>query len=403
MGRNGKSFADGTSYRRQPEVSLPHSARAVTPLGMYLGREAEASMTPSGGHLGDDVDSLHSFGASSICSSVGSTDRWGVTPMGHPSRFAKNGTTYSGRQKRYVMHCSPHLENNEETYLTPTQRAVRQIRKLKVVLNQAKKEIEMRDAEIERLKKELMELRHNRERGDLNHNSSVSGHQDDDMNIGYLGSDVGDYGDRHDDVEVLVGVLADMDRVLEDDDAIRMANRRVEERLERMGTHDPPSSLADSGHYEDLVSSSSVQSKESLRLSPGGEEDFIGGKTLLEEEPEDEGRTRREEMDSEIQREQRRSAQAIVDLKDSHRAELKELRFRLNEAEEKVESLQKELEGWKSRVETAEHSAAEAKKAKEEIEHKDLEKQEALLLKMYQKGQEAARFEHADQVGIRSI
>lgn len=401
IGKRSLSFAGGTSFRRQPEVSpTPHSARAVTPLGMYLGAEAEAAMTRSSGPKGDDADSLRSFGASSICSSIGSVEHWGVTPIGHPARFAKNGTTYSGRQKKYVMHCSPHLESSEETYLTPTQRAVRQIRKLKVVLNQAKKEIEMRDAEIDRLKKELMELRHGTDRSDCvrRDRDEMSMQHDEDIAIVYLGSEVGDYSDRHDDVEVLVGVLADMDRVLENDDAIRLANRQAEERLERMGNHDPPSSLADSGHYEDLVSSSSVQSKESLRLSPGGEEDFIGGKTLLEEEPEDEGRMRREEMDEEIHRERRRSAQAIVDLKESHRIEMKNITCQLHEAEENAEMQRIEVERWRARAESAEKALEEAKKLKESAAQKDLERQEALLLKMYLKGQEAARFEHADQV-----
>jgi hypothetical protein len=32
---------------------------------------------------------------------------------------------------KYVVHCSPHMDGTE-TYLTPTQRANRQIRRLKV-------------------------------------------------------------------------------------------------------------------------------------------------------------------------------------------------------------------------------------------------------------------------------
>ncbi|XP_071451128.1 protein quick-to-court isoform X2 [Hetaerina americana] len=399
-GKRSLSFAGGMPFRHQPDMSLPHSARARTPLGMYLGAAAEESMAQDPQPLGDDVDSLRSFGASSICSSVASVDRWGITPIGHPGHFAKNGTTYSGRQKKYVMHCSPHLEGSEETYLTPTQRAVRQIRKLKVVLHQAKKEIEQRDAEIIQLKKELMELRHETSRNECNRRSQEgsSSHHDEDMAMVYLGSESGDYSDRHDDVEVLVGVLADMDRVLEDDDAIRLANRQAEERLGRMSNHDPPSSLADSGHYEDLVSSSSVQSKESLRLSPGGEEDFMGGKTLLEEEPEEVVRVRGEEMEEELHRERRRSAQAIVDLKESHRLEMKALTDKLNEAEERAEQLRNELQHWQSIAKSAEKVNEDAQKAKELAEQKDKERQEALLLKMYLKGQEAARFEHADQV-----
>ncbi|XP_046396057.1 protein quick-to-court isoform X2 [Ischnura elegans] len=400
-GKRSLSFAGGAFFRRQPDAPTPHSARAVTPLGMYLGAAAEESMARDARPRGDDADSLRSFGASSICSSIASVDRWSITPIGPPGHFAKNGTTYSGRQKKYVMHCSPHLDGNEETYLTPTQRAVRQIRKLKVILNQAKKEIESRDAEIARLKKELLALRHGSSRNDCSHRSQEgsSTHHDEEMAIVYMGSESGDYSDRHDDVEVLVGVLADMDRVLEDDNAIRLANQQAaEERLGRIGNHDPPSSLADSGHYEDLVSSSSVQSKESLRLSPGGDEDFLGGKTLLEEDPEEVVRARREEVEEELQRERRRSAQAIVDLKETHRAEMKALTDKLNEVEERAEQLKSEMEHWQSRAKSAEDANEEAQKTKELSEQKDKERQEALLLKMYLKGQEAARFEHADQV-----
>lgn len=45
--------------------------------------------------------------------------------------FAKNGTTYSGRSHKYIVHCSSGW-NDQEEYLTPTQRANRNIKKLKV-------------------------------------------------------------------------------------------------------------------------------------------------------------------------------------------------------------------------------------------------------------------------------
>jgi hypothetical protein len=34
---------------------------------------------------------------------------------------------------KYVVHCSPHMDGTED-YLTPTQRANRQIRRLKVII-----------------------------------------------------------------------------------------------------------------------------------------------------------------------------------------------------------------------------------------------------------------------------
>lgn len=46
--------------------------------------------------------------------------------------FAKNGTTYSGKTHKYIVHCSSGW-NEQEEYLTPTQRANKNIKKLKVI------------------------------------------------------------------------------------------------------------------------------------------------------------------------------------------------------------------------------------------------------------------------------
>ena len=74
--------------------------------------------------MDDDIDSLKSFG--SVCSAMSCDHAY----------FARNGTTFSGRRMKYVVHCSPHMDGTEE-YLTPTQRANRQIRRLKV-MNESK-------------------------------------------------------------------------------------------------------------------------------------------------------------------------------------------------------------------------------------------------------------------------
>lgn len=72
----------------------------------------------------DDADSVKSFSSSvSVCSSS-------VSQCDHTS-FARNGTTFSGRSKRYILHCSPQFTEADD-YLTPTQRTARTIRKLRV-------------------------------------------------------------------------------------------------------------------------------------------------------------------------------------------------------------------------------------------------------------------------------
>lgn len=67
-----------------------------------------------------DAESVKSYG--SACSTASACDH---------ATFAFNGTTWSGRSRKYVVHCSNHNGDNEQ-YLTPTQRAARQVRKFQV-------------------------------------------------------------------------------------------------------------------------------------------------------------------------------------------------------------------------------------------------------------------------------
>lgn len=76
----------------------------------------------------------------------------------HPY-FARNGTTFSGRKMKYVVHCSSFAEKTGDEYLTPTQRAHRHIRRLKELLTAARADLEQKDSEILKLTKEVVELR----------------------------------------------------------------------------------------------------------------------------------------------------------------------------------------------------------------------------------------------------
>lgn len=60
---------------------------------------------------------------------------------------------------KYVVHCSTHAGQTGEDYLTPTQRAQRQIKRLKHLLIQAKRDLDQKDSDIFRLTKEVVELR----------------------------------------------------------------------------------------------------------------------------------------------------------------------------------------------------------------------------------------------------
>lgn len=88
-------------------------------------RPGHAASGGSGTGIADDSDaeSVKSYG--SACSAASACDH---------ATFALNGTTWSGRSRRYVVHCSNHTGDNEQ-YLTPTQRAARQVRKFQVIIN----------------------------------------------------------------------------------------------------------------------------------------------------------------------------------------------------------------------------------------------------------------------------
>lgn len=108
----------------------------------------DSANTPPGSpeDLPDD-ESLHSYGSAATAASVDV----GYAPF--------NGTTFSGKSMRYVLHCSSHAGLSGEEYLTPTQRAQKQIRRLKNLLSHAKKDLDKKDSEIFHLTKEVVELR----------------------------------------------------------------------------------------------------------------------------------------------------------------------------------------------------------------------------------------------------
>ncbi|OAD53185.1 hypothetical protein WN48_10698 [Eufriesea mexicana] len=121
---------NGTESPRQRSLSL-----SLTPVRPRPGLAASGGSSTG---IADDSDaeSVKSYG--SACSTASACDH---------ATFALNGTTWSGRSRKYVVHCSNHTSDNEQ-YLTPTQRAARQIRKFQTLLKEARKEIEEKDQEI---------------------------------------------------------------------------------------------------------------------------------------------------------------------------------------------------------------------------------------------------------------
>uniref|UniRef100_A0A8D8V9E3 GRIP domain-containing protein n=1 Tax=Cacopsylla melanoneura TaxID=428564 RepID=A0A8D8V9E3_9HEMI len=156
----------------------------------------------------DDQDSVSSMtsNASSLC---------------EHAHFARNGTTYSARKMKYIVHCSTQPENESE-YLTPTQRANKNMRRLRSMLAEAQVEIMDKENEIMRLTKELVELRLNKATSrDMKDEVEDNKHSCDSHHI--------------------------TSTTLEDNASSISTNGAVSPQL-----GDLPLSLADSGHFEDL-------------------------------------------------------------------------------------------------------------------------------------------------------
>uniref|UniRef100_A0A1Y1NAG1 GRIP domain-containing protein n=2 Tax=Photinus pyralis TaxID=7054 RepID=A0A1Y1NAG1_PHOPY len=294
-----------------------------------------------------DLDSLTS---SISCLSVASCDHASV---------AHNGTTYSGRSKKYVVHCSEHSGATGGDYLTPTQRAHRQIKRLKQLLHQTQKDLDLKDTDILKLTKEVVELR---------------------LYKAALHSPEDKSNSSSDGVTV---------REIETDGS------RLHAVIEK------GSSCADSGHYEDLCNSS-VHSKESVideHVSPYKVKTTADVGISVDLGPRD--------VQSEHQRlvvEYERRLQELVrnheeechQMKRKHNDKVDELLQRLSDVNARYWELVPDLDSAKQHIKELEQQLEDACKKLEEEEKKHKES----YLQMYNKGQEAAKFEHVRQISM---
>lgn len=316
--------------------------------------------SPATSYLDDDLDSLHSY-SSSVASGM-SCD--------HPY-VARNGTTFSGRKMKYVVHCSSHAGQTGEDYLTPTQRAQRQIRRLKELLSQARVDLEQRDSEILRLTKEVVELRlfkaslsSPEERSNSSDAVTVRENTTNDANT-----------------PSSQGISPIVDQT---DDAVKASPRHQlhshgihqVQFMDKMSTSEMQSSFADSGHFEDITTSS-IHSKDSYIHT----QDRACGSD--------------EEMDAEKQRLIKMYEARIEELVKQHQADEQSIRMSNND---RVEALLQKLAESNSRYcdlvpdhEQAKERIRELEKQLEEL-HAQLQDQEdkanKMYLHMYAKGQD---------------
>ncbi|XP_012283470.1 myosin-3 isoform X2 [Orussus abietinus] len=323
------------------------------------GAARTAATTPATATDESDVESVKSYG--SACSTASACDH---------AHFALNGTTWSGRSRKYVVHCSNKPDDNEQ-YLTPTQRAARQLRKFQTLLRDAKKEIEDKDREIFRLTKEVVELR-------------------------LYKASLNSPDERTDSSDAVT--VRENDPFSPESPTKNLPNEgsfetsRSPEASERRAPLDFPSSSADSGHYED----GSVHSKDSLQVVdvPSA----ISGNDVVS----DRERCRLvDHYESRIEEMHRRHVDELQDLKQKHNDKVEnllqqiselntrccDLRPSLDEAEKRNRELSAELETIKLELD-------ERKALLDEQE----ERNKCMYLKMYAKGQEAARLEQAEQM-----
>ncbi|XP_043275979.1 uncharacterized protein qtc isoform X2 [Venturia canescens] len=339
-----------------------------------------------------DVESVKSYG--SACSTASACDH---------AHFALNGTTWSGRSRKYVVHCSNHNGEGEQ-YLTPTQRAARQIRKFQNLLSEAQKQIEEKDREILRLTKEVVELR--LYKASLNSPDERT--------------------DSSDALTVREANPFSPDSPIKDlpeESGFGSSNVQSPATPEKRGASELPGSLADSGHFDD----DSVHSKDSVGL-PGNERSSLDGvkqvtststktgidnetpkktkkrssSSIAETEETNEERRRLIDLyERKITEMQSRHIDEIHELKEKHNDKVESLLNQLSELNTRYCEIRPSMDAAEARVrdlgtelESAKNQLAEQKAIFEEQE----ERNKQMYLKMYTKGQEAARIEQADKI-----
>lgn len=311
--------------------------------------------TPPGSpeELPDD-ESLHSYGSAATAASVDA----GYAPF--------NGTTFSGRSMRYVLHCSSHAGLAGEEYLTPTQRAQKQIRRLKNLLSKAKKDLDKKDSEIFHLTKEVVELRLYKASicsPDEKSNSSeiVTIRENDKVN----------------------SIVKESSKCEESCSGFDVTdNSLYKEETPTRCRNEMQGSFTDSGHYDDLTNSS-LHSKESVHMltheascmTEFGDEDLEHHKLIeyYEKKMEDVVRSHIGET-QDIKKSHNDKVEALLQKLADVNTHYCELLPNYEQAKERIHSLEKQLEEVSKQLE------------QEENQHK------SVYLQMYYKGVEAAKF-----------
>ncbi|KAJ3646173.1 hypothetical protein Zmor_023771 [Zophobas morio] len=285
----------------------------------------------SGANIDWDTESITSI---TSLTSVGSCDHASV---------ARNGTTFSGRSMKYVFHCNQHAGATGEDYLTPTQRVHRQVKKLKHLLQQAKKDLDEKDSEILKLTKEVVD-------------DAVTVRENTDEQM-----------------------TPDVDTV----DKSVLQNEMT-------------NSYTDSGHFEDYTNSPiSSKDNELLTRSPLKRKVEVADKAINAALGDNSEHTNLiVEYEKRLQELVKTHEEESYQMKQKHNDKVEELLQRITEINKRYWELVPELDVAKDKIKELENQLEDACHKLSQQE----DKQKQTYLEMYNKGQEAERLEREHRV-----
>lgn len=320
---------------------------------------------------------------------------------------------------KYVVHYSNFAGQVGNDYLTPTQRAQRQIRRLKELLGSARQNLEQKDSEIIRLTREVVELRLFKASLSSPDERSASSDavtvREADLKTS---QDVSPIVDMIDEGGIKVGGVAPLLQTLHQhhqdqgtqhqqlqEQGIMLRQHILQESMGdvMISSNDMQSSFADSGHFEDMTLSS-LHSKEdsSSYTAPQLHDQACGS----DEEPladcESNAISQFEEQRQELIRMYEQRIEDLIRNQDVANGELK----RSNN--DRIEALLQKLAECNSRYADIVPDYEQAKERIRELEkqlddlHRKLatyeQKQKQMYLHMYQQGQDVQEATPSDQV-----
>jgi len=251
------------------------------------------------------------------------------------SHIAHNGTTYSGRLKRYIVHCTT-PPNLHEDYLTPTQRANATIRQLSSLLNDTQNRLAEKEKEINQLTKEMVELRILKAEGASEDAKPEEEGREEKVMVN--GSDKVDTSTPEPWLRVTSTPCG------------------------RSSTELCGISLADSGHFEDPSPHSSPSTR-----------------TFIPEK--------------DIEKIKVQHLEELRALKESSNSKVESLLEKLAEANEKYFELRPQVDELQKKIEALEKEKVDLRNQFEEKE----ERHKTMYLQMFNKGQEAAYFQESEE------